>query len=105
MTRTNTLLRAVLVLHIVLVLDDAERDGELPELDDDLLLHEVDHHGDDGEAHEEVDAGDDELGLAVLGAVVEDGVAGHKVAEADGGERDEAEVAAVQHAPALPRRE
>jgi hypothetical protein len=47
----------------VLVVDDAKVHGEFPQLSYDLLLHEVDAHGHDGQAHQHVDASDDQLGL------------------------------------------
>ena len=62
-----------------------------------LLLHEVEAHGDHGDADEEVEGAEDELVVAVQALLV-----GHEVAEADGGQGDEAEVAAVQQGPSLP---
>ena len=75
-----------------------------------LLAHEVEDHGDDGEAEQEVDRAEDHLGVALHGGhrgrvVVDVAVAGHEVAEADGHEAGEAEVCAVQDGPALPDRE
>ena len=62
-----------------------------------LFLDEVEAHGDHGDADEEVEGAEDELLVAVQALLV-----GHEVAEADGGQRDEAEVAAVQQGPPLP---
>ena len=97
-----------MILHLLfvpLVVDDAHVLGQLHNKLDGLLLHEVEGHGEEGEAEEDIDAGEDELGLTVLGVGAQDGVAGHKVAEADGGEGDEGKVDALEERPALPGRE
>ncbi len=53
----------VLGVHEVLVLYDAHVPGDLPELCDDALLDEVDAHGDHGQAHQHVEAHQDEHGV------------------------------------------
>lgn len=67
---------------------------------DHLLLHQVEAHGDDGHPQHQVHGAEDEIHVQLLGR--ENLVAGHDVAEADGAQRDEAEVGAVQEAPVLP---
>ena len=87
----------LVVILLVLVLEDAELPAEVLDVVDDLLLDEVEAHGDHGDAEQEVEGAEGEAYLAVLALLV-----GHEVAEADGGEGDEAEVAAVHQGPALP---
>jgi len=65
----------------------------------DLLLHEVETHGEQREAEREPERAEDQL--LVRRPLVHVG-AGHDVAEADRGERDEAEVGAGEVVPALP---
>lgn len=65
----------------VVVVDDADVFGQLAKQVDNLLLDQVDGHGEEGQAHQDVDAREDQLGLAVLGVGVQRW-AGHKVAEA-----------------------
>ncbi len=90
-------MRSSVVLLLFLVLEDAELPADHLDVVDDLLLDEVEAHGDHGDAEEEVGGAERQLALAVLAARV-----GHEVAEADGRQRDEAEVARVQQRPALP---
>ena len=87
----------LVVVLLVLVLEDAKLPAEVLDVVDDLLLDEVEAHGDHGDAEQEVEGAEGEAYLAVLALLV-----GHEVAEADRGEGDEAEVAAVHQGPALP---
>jgi len=66
------------------------------ELVDHLLLHQVEAHGDDGHPQHQVHGAEDETHVRRV-----DLTAGHDVAKADGAQRDEAEVGAVQEVPVL----
>ena len=87
---------------IVVFVEDAELLSDPAALGDDLVLHEGEAHGQDGHAEHDVDGAQEQLGLSLR--VLEVG-AGHDVAEADGGERDEAEVGGLQPVPAFPQPE
>lgn len=65
-------------------------------------MHEVEAHGNERQAHEEIERASDELELG-LGVRVVDRVAGHVVAEADRAQRDEAEVDALEDGPFFER--
>lgn len=80
------------------LVEDAEGLAEFPEAGHHLLLDEVERHGDGGEAEHEVNDARDELDVALF----EHLGAGHEIAEADRGQRDEAEVGAVQVRPLFP---
>ncbi len=87
---------------IVRVIDDAQPHSQPPELGSHLLLHQIEAHGHQRQAHEQVDGHARQLVLGLVVRVV-DRVAGHEVAEADGAQSDEAEVDAVQDGPLLYR--
>lgn len=70
-----------------------------------FLLHQSEGHRDKNEAQEQVSAAGYQLQLSVLRVGPLERLARHQVSEADGGERDEAEICAVQEAPLLPGRE
>ena len=76
--------------------DGTDKDVEDDDLGDDadtayLLLHEVEAHGDHGDAEEEVEGAEGDPGLAVLHLLVRG-----EVTEADGGQSDETEVGTGQ---------
>jgi len=74
--------------------------GTRAELVDHLLLHQVEAHGDDGHAQHQVHGAENETHVQPLGRV--DLIAGDNVSEANGAQRDEAEVGAVQKVPVFP---
>ena len=88
-----------------MVIDKSDVFGEFSNLLDDFFLDEVNAHGHDGKTHQQVDAGQDQLGLTLLRFVVENRVARHEVSEPNRREGDEGEVGALQEAPAFPLRE
>ena len=74
---------------------------------DDLLLHEVDAHGDDAHAQQDVHCPQHQLGVGLglrdrLVKVVNVGFSRDKVPEPYGHQADEAEVGSVQVGPVLP---
>jgi len=79
--------------------------GRVPALGHHLLLDQRERHGDQHQPEQQVAAARDHLQLAVLRVRALERFAGHQVAEPDGGQRDEAEVRAVDERPALPRGE
>jgi len=74
----------------------------VPALGHHLLLDERERHGDQDQAEQQVAAAGDQLQLPVLRVRALERLAGHQVAEPDGGQGDEAEVSAVDERPALP---
>ena len=69
-------------------------------LRDDLLLHEVDAHGDDAHAQQDVHRPQHQLGvglclLHVIVDVVDVGLAGYEVSKADSHQADEAKICPV----------
>lgn len=85
------------IILLVLILENTELPAEILDVVNDLLLDKIEAHSDHGDAEEEVEGAEGEPDLAVLTLLV-----GHEVPEADGGEGDEAEVAAVHEGPAFP---
>lgn len=80
----------------------AHETGRVPALGHHLLLDQRERHGDQHQAEQQVTAARDQLQLAVLRVGALERLAGHQVAEPDGGQRDEAEVRAVDERPSLP---
>lgn len=80
----------------------AHEAGGVPALGHHLLLDERERHGDQHQAEQQVAAARDQLQLAVLRVGALERLAGHQVAEPDGGQRDEAEVRAVDERPSFP---
>ena len=91
--------KVVNAADVIVLLHDAQLLSNPVELGRHLLLHEREAHGQDGHAEDRVDCADDEA--QVDERVTEVASRGH-IAEADGAERDEAEVRGLQHVPALP---
>ena len=87
----------LVVVLIVIVLENAELFSESLDTVDDLLLDQIEAHGNHGDAEEQVEWAKRQSLFPVLTLLI-----GHEVAEADGGQSNEAEVAAVQEGPALP---
>lgn len=51
---------------VIVVVNNPDILGKLANFFDDFLLHEVDAHRKDGQAHQQVDAGQDQLGLPLI---------------------------------------
>jgi len=68
---------------------------------DDLLLDEVEAHGQQRDAEQQVQRAEPYAQLGVL-AFVHHSLGGHEVAEPDGGQRDETEVRRVREVPVFP---
>lgn len=92
-----TLSITFLVFVFVLVLDDAESARDRLDRIDDLLLHQVEAHGEQRDAEQQVQRaqGDADFGRCFI-------LRRHEIAEADGGERDEAEISRVEQFPTFP---
>ena len=84
-----------------LVAKQPEATTEAAELVGCLLLHQAEAHGHERHAEDEIQRAGDHL----LRAVRVEAGARHVVAEADGGQRDEAEVGGDERVPALGQRE
>lgn len=84
------------------LLEEAHVAGHVPALGHHLFLDERERHGDEDEPEQQVPAAGDQLQLPVLRVGALERLAGHQVAEPDGGQRDEAKVRAVNERPALP---
>ena len=74
---------------------------------DDLLLHEVNAHGDDPHAQKDVDSPQHQLGVGLglwdrLIKVVNVGFARDKVSEPDGGESYKSEIETLDKGPIFP---
>ena len=82
----------IMLLIVLLIIIDAAVSGKSGAGVHDLLLDQVDGHGEDGQAEQHIDDAAQQLVLAVRGVHVGDGVAGDKVTEADGGQGDESKV-------------
>ena len=90
-----------------LFLDDSQSFPQLCHSLHDALLHEVEAHGYHGHAQEDVHRAKDELYVDQRDGsrgvdLVPQRVPGNDIAETDGAEGDEAEVAPVEETPALP---
>ena len=86
--------------------EETKLTSEALNLHEDLLLHEVEAHSQQGHTHQQVNSANDEFainGIVVLvtGALVQR-VTRHEIAETDGQETGEAEVGPVDIAPAFP---
>lgn len=88
-------------LLLVLVLDDAQVSGHGLDVADDFLLDEVEAHGQQRDAEQQVQRTEPYAQIGVF-ALVDHPLGGHEVAEPDGGQRDEAEVRRVRELPILP---
>jgi len=84
---------------VVFVFEQSEPASAPLELVLDFFLHQVEAHGDQRESEGQPQRTDDELLSA--GPLLHAG-ARHDVAEADGGQRDEAEIGPRQVVPVLP---
>ena len=76
-------------------------------LRDDFLLHEVDAHGDDTHAQQDVHRPQHQLGVGLglwyrLVKVVNVGFSGDKVSEPDGGESYKSEIETLDKGPIFP---
>lgn len=79
--------------------------SEAPRRLEEPFLCEVEAHGHEGHAKEDVEGAEDELRVDGPELSVLVGVTRHEVTESNGHERDEAEVRPVQVVPTLPPRE
>lgn len=86
---------------LVLVFDDAQVSGHSLDVADDLLLNQVEAHGQQGDAEQQVQRAEPDAQSGVI-TLVHHPLGGHEIPEPDGGERYETEVSRIQEFPIFP---
>lgn len=90
-------MRRVAHISVVARFDATERLAQLSHFGDDFFLHQIETHGDQGHADDEVHGAKDERQLDARRAV--DLVAGYQISKARRTQTDETEIRAVQIVP------